>query len=75
MREMDGIDVLIEHLRQQQQAARAGRADALLRPPADVPADTPTAPVEPGVDEMAELEAALAETPLSPKEEDDETEE
>jgi hypothetical protein len=54
MRDIDGIDVLIEHLRDQQQKARAGRADSIVKPPVAAGDELP--PDE----ELSELEALLA---------------
>lgn len=72
MRDIDGIDVLIEHLRDQQQKARAGRADSIVKPPVAAGDEMP--PDE----ELSELEALLAAeggAPVGEEEEDEDEKE
>lgn len=71
MRDIDGIDVLIEYLREQQKQARGARADSIVKPPMaeagdEMPADA----------ELGELEAMLAADggPMAGEEEEDEDE-
>ncbi len=56
---MDPDEVVIEYLRGKLAKARAGRADSILKPPAE-------APVEAGAEDpeqMAQLEALMQESP------------
>lgn len=55
MRDIDGIDVLIEYLREQQKQARGARADGIVKPPIEEVGDEMPADAE-----LGELEAMLA---------------
>jgi hypothetical protein len=56
---MDPDEVVIEYIRGKLKGARAARADSILKPPAEVPAEAEGEDPE----QMAQLEALMQESP------------